>query len=91
VPLSSTRLFGFKPPFVKDGEVVVPVLSGAGEWSELIATPATWQRMALALGLHFEPKPAPPKPRKEPAFIVAPAEPGERRSVHAHRNFSTHE
>jgi hypothetical protein len=51
----STQLLGFKPPFVKDGEVAVPVLTGTGEWTEITATPVTWARMTRDIALAQEP------------------------------------
>lgn len=36
----------------------MPVLTGTGEWAELTATPATWQRLGLALAEHWTPKAA---------------------------------
>jgi hypothetical protein len=64
----STPLLGFKPPFVKEGEVVLPVLTGSGEWAELTASPAMWQRIGLALA-------APGIPRVRPAKPAAAARP----------------
>jgi hypothetical protein len=68
VAARSTPLLGFKPPFVKDGEVVLPVLTGTGEWHELIATPATWQRAGNALA-HVINTPV-------PAAATSPRDPG---------------
>lgn len=63
MPPTSTQLHGFKPPFVNNGERVLPVLTGRGEWVELRASPATWRRMALALAaLETKPKPSGPRP-----------------------------
>jgi hypothetical protein len=63
----STPLLGFKPPYVKAGEVVLPVLTGTGDWHELIATPATWQRIGLSMGLLMDPVRAKPSPTPSPA------------------------
>lgn len=41
---------------------MLPVLTGTGEWAELTATPATWQRIAIALALHWSPQSDAPKP-----------------------------
>lgn len=49
MPPVSTPLLGFKPPFVNDGVIVLPVLTGTGDCAHLTATPSTWQRIADAL------------------------------------------
>ncbi|MES2697499.1 MAG: hypothetical protein V4773_28795 [Verrucomicrobiota bacterium] len=62
VPLTSSQLLGFKPPFADTGEWVLPVLTASGEWLELRATPATWRRIALAIALQATPAPTAAKP-----------------------------
>ncbi len=52
-----TPLLGFKAPFVKGGEIVVPVLVGSGDWAELVATPRTWSGIAQGLAALGVPAP----------------------------------
>ena len=57
-----TSLLGFRDPVVKTGEIVLPVMTGAGAWFELSATPDLWRRIAQAvLGQDN------PEPQAEPA------------------------
>lgn len=76
MPPRVTPLFGFKQPIVKGGEIVLPVLTGSGEWAELSATPVTWKRIWRALRGATDSKSETPEPRPEPSrkigFIVAP-------------------
>lgn len=48
MPPRSTPLLGFKPPFVKGGEVALPVLTGTGEWAELSGSPSLWAQVRAA-------------------------------------------
>lgn len=43
----STSLLSIKAAHVKAGEVVVPVMTAVGEWTEISATPATWAALAF--------------------------------------------
>ena len=44
-----TPLLGYRTPYVKGGEVVLPVLTGCGTDAELTATPAMWRRLFAAI------------------------------------------
>lgn len=44
-----TPLLGFKTPYVKAGEVVLPVCCGCGVEAELTASPAMWGRIIAAV------------------------------------------
>ncbi|QYM80272.1 hypothetical protein K0B96_06565 [Horticoccus luteus] len=44
-PPRPTPLLGFETPYVKAGDVVLPVLAGVGKDAELCATPAMWRRI----------------------------------------------
>ena len=58
-PPRPTPLLGFETPYVKAGDVVLPVLAGAGRNAELCATPAMWRRIVDALApLMDEPRSA---------------------------------
>lgn len=45
----TTSLLSIKPAFVKGAEVVVPVMVHLGEWVEIAATPALWERIATGV------------------------------------------
>ncbi|MBI5693650.1 MAG: hypothetical protein HZC55_26535 [Verrucomicrobia bacterium] len=49
MPPRSTPLLAFKPPFVKGGEIALPILTGAGEWAEITAVPSLWSDIREAL------------------------------------------
>lgn len=49
----STPILGFKPPYLRDAEIVLPVLTGCGVDGELTATPAVWRRIFDALEPHL--------------------------------------
>lgn len=67
MPPRSTPLLGFKPPFVKGGEVALPVLTGSGEWAELTASPAVWREISGALRDRCGVVPATPRADAAPA------------------------
>jgi len=63
--LRTTSLLSIKAASVKAGEVVVPVMTAIGEWTEISATPAVWAALA------FEIKAAQVRPAKRRPRVAA--------------------
>lgn len=74
MPPVSTSLLSVKPPFVKSGCIVVPVITGNCAPGEIVASPHLWRAIvdgvAPFIAADAIARPAPARPH--PAFIVAP-------------------
>ncbi len=79
MPQTTTHLLAFQAPVVKTPDLLaVPVLTGAGEWGELLCSPELLRSLGGAIRDYFTPQKLRPARRKKSARRAPLLKPGGR-------------